>query len=271
MRVFFDLCFTNNTTANTGTTHLSCRQLCDKWPSFSDFNGHSTRHNVTRCEVLCSRRISLHETFSLAIDQIATLTPHTFRYQASRSINTYKDTATVSNWLLVFKHNSRLKSDISLRGMFHNVDFKDWNLVLNWHGKSTGTSMASTEIANVYFNIEKSTGVNVLSKMPPHCGIWLVNFNHWNQQRGKCSVNFKQDFKDFNLWNRHSGTPLLASVQTMWCVSHGMMIRTCRFVIKLTGLTPGCSNASSTRGIFGLAQLAATLVRSTKLLYAGPG
>ena len=87
--------------------------------------------------------------------------------------------------------------------MFQDVDSKDWNLVLNWHGTS---SAISTEAVPQCQKSTRATCVNVLSTMLLHRGTCLVDFNleTWHQETCLATFNL-----DFNLWNKRRWTPRL--------------------------------------------------------------
>jgi len=61
---------------------------------------------------------------------------------------------------------------------FHDIDFKDWNLVRNRRNKHIGCiNGGGSSVSKID---KQSTGVNVLSTTSPYCGICLDDFNLWN-------------------------------------------------------------------------------------------
>jgi len=56
--------------------------------SLEDFHGHGAGDNITGGEILSSRGVSLHETFSVLVSEDTTLTTATFSYEATSTINT---------------------------------------------------------------------------------------------------------------------------------------------------------------------------------------
>lgn len=56
--------------------------------TLTDFKGHGSRHDIARGKVLGGRGVTLHETFTLRVEEIASLTTRTFRDQASGTVDT---------------------------------------------------------------------------------------------------------------------------------------------------------------------------------------
>ena len=46
--------------------------------TLADLNGHGTRDDVAGCEILRRRRITLHETLTLRVKEVSTLTTRTY-------------------------------------------------------------------------------------------------------------------------------------------------------------------------------------------------
>ena len=46
--------------------------------ALANFDGHGTRDDVTRCEILRRRRITLHEPLTLRVKEVSTLTTRTY-------------------------------------------------------------------------------------------------------------------------------------------------------------------------------------------------
>src|SRR5262249_40826172 len=55
--------------------------------AFADLHGHRAAHYIARCQVLCVRRIALHETLVPGVGDVTTLAARTFGDQAARSID----------------------------------------------------------------------------------------------------------------------------------------------------------------------------------------
>ena len=55
--------------------------------AFPDLHGHAARDNIARGEVLCRRRIALHETLALGVDQISAFAARAFGNEAAGTID----------------------------------------------------------------------------------------------------------------------------------------------------------------------------------------
>lgn len=55
--------------------------------AFTNLHCHCPAHNITGREILCARRVTLHETFTLAVRQLAAFATATLRHQTARTIN----------------------------------------------------------------------------------------------------------------------------------------------------------------------------------------
>ena len=55
--------------------------------AFADFDGHGARHHVTRGEILCGRRIALHEALARGIDQIGAFAARAFGDQHAGAVD----------------------------------------------------------------------------------------------------------------------------------------------------------------------------------------
>lgn len=62
--------------------------LSSNTATVTDLHGHGSRHNISRGEILGSGGISLHETLTLRVEEVTTLTTGTFGDQATSSVDT---------------------------------------------------------------------------------------------------------------------------------------------------------------------------------------
>jgi len=56
--------------------------------SITNLHSHASADNITRCKILGGRCVSLHESLTLAVEEVATLTTRTLGDQASSSVDT---------------------------------------------------------------------------------------------------------------------------------------------------------------------------------------
>jgi hypothetical protein len=56
--------------------------------ALTDLHGHGSRNDITRSKILSSRSISLHESLTLGVEEVTTLTTRTLSDQATSSVDT---------------------------------------------------------------------------------------------------------------------------------------------------------------------------------------
>ena len=66
---------------------LFCPCLSFGLPSFADFNSHCSRNDISGGQIFGDWSVSLHETFSLAVDEVSSFSTATFSDEASSSVN----------------------------------------------------------------------------------------------------------------------------------------------------------------------------------------